>query len=125
MLCPTLHIAAPVLEGSLPGALHCPQGSDMLPAPSARGYGETTDTRKPVTSKFCIFYFILAFLPTDEMIYDDVENGEEGGNSSLEYGWSSSEFESYEEQSDSECKNGVPRSFLRSNHKKQVRVKSV
>ncbi|KAL0612973.1 hypothetical protein AAY473_016442 [Plecturocebus cupreus] len=54
-----------------------------------------------------------------EMIYDDVENGDEGGNSSLEYGWSSSEFESYEEQSDSECKNGIPRSFLRSNHKKQ------
>lgn len=59
------------------------------------------------------------------MIYDDVENGDEGGNSSLEYGWSSSEFESYEEQSDSECKNGVPRSFLRSNHKKQVCVQSV
>ncbi|KAM9201592.1 rho guanine nucleotide exchange factor 10 isoform 7-T7 [Dugong dugon] len=56
----------------------------------------------------------------DEMIYDDVENGDEGGNSSLEYGWSSSEFESYEEQSDSECKNGTPRSFLRSNHKKQM-----
>uniref|UniRef100_A0A8C9JQ93 Rho guanine nucleotide exchange factor 10 n=1 Tax=Panthera tigris altaica TaxID=74533 RepID=A0A8C9JQ93_PANTA len=56
----------------------------------------------------------------DEMIYDDVENGDEGGNSSLEYGWSSSEFESYEEQSDSECKNGVPRSFLRSNHRKQM-----
>lgn len=54
------------------------------------------------------------------MIYDDVENGDEGGNSSLEYGWSSSEFESYEEQSDSECKNGVPRSFLRSNHRQQV-----
>lgn len=59
------------------------------------------------------------------MIYDDVENGDEGGNSSLEYGWSSSEFESYEEQSDSECKNGMPRSFLRSSHKKQVRVWSV
>lgn len=59
---------------------------------------------------------------SDEMIYDDVENGDEGGNSSLEYGWSSSEFESYEEQSDSECKNGIPRSFLRSNHKKQVCV---
>ncbi|XP_045142648.1 rho guanine nucleotide exchange factor 10 isoform X2 [Echinops telfairi] len=56
----------------------------------------------------------------DEMIYDDVENGDEGGNSSLEYGWSSSEFESYEEQSDSECKNGIPRSFLRSNHRKQL-----
>ncbi|EGV97118.1 rho guanine nucleotide exchange factor 10 isoform X5 [Cricetulus griseus] len=56
----------------------------------------------------------------DEMIYDDVENGDEGGNSSLEYGWSSSEFESYEEQSDSECKNGIPRSFLRSSHKKQL-----
>uniref|UniRef100_A0A8C8Z4A5 Rho guanine nucleotide exchange factor 10 n=1 Tax=Prolemur simus TaxID=1328070 RepID=A0A8C8Z4A5_PROSS len=56
----------------------------------------------------------------DEMIYDDVENGDEGGNSSLEYGWSSSEFESYEEQSDSECRNGVPRSFLRGSHKKQL-----
>ncbi|XP_075412533.1 rho guanine nucleotide exchange factor 10 isoform X4 [Tenrec ecaudatus] len=56
----------------------------------------------------------------DEMIYDDVENGDDGGNSSLEYGWSSSEFESYEEQSDSECKNGIPRSFLRSNHRKQM-----
>ncbi|XP_037668590.1 rho guanine nucleotide exchange factor 10 isoform X3 [Choloepus didactylus] len=56
----------------------------------------------------------------DELIYDDVENGDEGGNSSLEYGWSSSEFESYEEQSDSECKNGIPRSFLRRNHKKQM-----
>uniref|UniRef100_A0A8C6AYT9 DH domain-containing protein n=1 Tax=Monodon monoceros TaxID=40151 RepID=A0A8C6AYT9_MONMO len=56
----------------------------------------------------------------DEMIYDDVENGDEGGNSSLEYGWSSSEFESYEEQSDSESRNGVPQSFLRSDHKKQM-----
>ncbi|XP_062981166.1 rho guanine nucleotide exchange factor 10 isoform X1 [Elgaria multicarinata webbii] len=56
----------------------------------------------------------------EEMIYDDVENGDEGGNSSLEYGWSSSEFESYEEQSDSECKNGIPSSFLRGNHRKQL-----
>ncbi|XP_066091348.1 rho guanine nucleotide exchange factor 10 isoform X1 [Saccopteryx bilineata] len=56
----------------------------------------------------------------DEMIYDDVENGDEGGNSSLEYGWSSSEFESYEEQSDSECRNGVPGSFLRSSHRRQL-----
>uniref|UniRef100_A0A8C2HLI7 Rho guanine nucleotide exchange factor 10 n=1 Tax=Cyprinus carpio TaxID=7962 RepID=A0A8C2HLI7_CYPCA len=32
-----------------------------------------------------------------EMIYDDVEFGEEGGSSSLDNGWSSSEFESYEE----------------------------
>ncbi|EPQ16690.1 Rho guanine nucleotide exchange factor 10 [Myotis brandtii] len=56
----------------------------------------------------------------DEMIYDDVENGDEGGNSSLEYGWSSSEFESYGEQSDSEGRNGVPRSFLRSSHRKQL-----
>lgn len=56
----------------------------------------------------------------EEMIYDDVENGDDGGNSSLDYGWSSSEFESYEEQSDSECKNGVPSSFLRGNHKRHV-----
>ncbi|XP_036919274.1 rho guanine nucleotide exchange factor 10 isoform X4 [Sturnira hondurensis] len=54
-----------------------------------------------------------------ELIYDDV-NGEEGGNSSLECGWSSSEFESYEEQSDSECRSGVPSSFLRSSHRKQM-----
>ncbi|XP_029768114.1 rho guanine nucleotide exchange factor 10 [Terrapene carolina triunguis] len=56
----------------------------------------------------------------EEMIYDDVENGDEGGNSSLEYGWSSSEFESYEEQSDSECKDGIPSSFLRGNHKRHM-----
>ncbi|XP_057553185.1 rho guanine nucleotide exchange factor 10 isoform X2 [Hippopotamus amphibius kiboko] len=56
----------------------------------------------------------------DEMIYDDVENGDEGGNSSLEDGWSSSEFESYEEQSDPESRGGVPRSFLRSDHRKQL-----
>lgn len=56
------------------------------------------------------------------MIYDDVENGDEGGHSSLEYGWSSSEFESYEEQSDSESRSGVPRSFLRGDHRKQAGV---
>ncbi|KAM7111538.1 rho guanine nucleotide exchange factor 10-like isoform 4-T4 [Molossus nigricans] len=56
----------------------------------------------------------------DEMIYDDVENGDEGGNSSVDGGWSSSEFESYEEQSDTEGRNGVPRSFLRSSHRKQL-----
>ena len=59
------------------------------------------------------------------MIYDDVENGDGGGNSSLEYGWSSSEFESYGEQSDSESRAGAPQPFLRSDHKKQVRVPSV
>ncbi|XP_059765793.1 rho guanine nucleotide exchange factor 10 isoform X6 [Balaenoptera ricei] len=56
----------------------------------------------------------------DEMIYDDVENGDGGGNSSLEYGWSSSEFESYGEQSDSESRAGAPQPFLRSDHKKQM-----
>ncbi|XP_036694721.1 rho guanine nucleotide exchange factor 10 isoform X6 [Balaenoptera musculus] len=55
-----------------------------------------------------------------EMIYDDVENGDGGGNSSLEYGWSSSEFESYGEQSDSESRAGAPQPFLRSDHKKQL-----
>uniref|UniRef100_A0A3Q1GBP7 Rho guanine nucleotide exchange factor 10 n=1 Tax=Acanthochromis polyacanthus TaxID=80966 RepID=A0A3Q1GBP7_9TELE len=48
---------------------------------------------------------------TDEMIYDDVELGEEGGcNSSLDNGWSSSEFESYDEASDGEGRpeNGLP-----------------
>ncbi|MBN3310625.1 ARHGA factor, partial [Amia calva] len=51
----------------------------------------------------------------DEMIYDDVELGEEGGGSSLDNGWSSSEFESYDEQSDTEgrAENGLPDSFLR------------
>uniref|UniRef100_A0A8D3A5L5 Rho guanine nucleotide exchange factor 10 n=1 Tax=Scophthalmus maximus TaxID=52904 RepID=A0A8D3A5L5_SCOMX len=47
----------------------------------------------------------------DEMIYDDVELGEEGGcNSSLDNGWSSSEFESYDEASDGEghLENGLP-----------------
>ncbi|XP_035466128.2 rho guanine nucleotide exchange factor 10 isoform X1 [Scophthalmus maximus] len=52
----------------------------------------------------------------DEMIYDDVELGEEGGcNSSLDNGWSSSEFESYEEASDGEghLENGLPHAFMR------------
>uniref|UniRef100_A0A3Q3B5L2 Rho guanine nucleotide exchange factor 10 n=1 Tax=Kryptolebias marmoratus TaxID=37003 RepID=A0A3Q3B5L2_KRYMA len=48
---------------------------------------------------------------TDEMIYDDVEVSEEGGcSSSLDNGWSSSEFESYDEASDGESRpeNGLP-----------------
>ncbi|CAB1448185.1 unnamed protein product [Pleuronectes platessa] len=52
----------------------------------------------------------------DEMIYDDVELGEEGGcNSSLDNGWSSSEFESYDEASDGEGlpENGLPHAFMR------------
>ncbi|XP_040917129.1 rho guanine nucleotide exchange factor 10 isoform X3 [Toxotes jaculatrix] len=52
----------------------------------------------------------------DEMIYDDVELGEEGGcNSSLDNGWSSSEFESYDEASDGETRpeNGLPHAFMR------------
>ncbi|XP_035529912.1 rho guanine nucleotide exchange factor 10 isoform X2 [Morone saxatilis] len=52
----------------------------------------------------------------DEMIYDDVELGEEGGcNSSLDNGWSSSEFESYDEASDGEgrSENGLPHAFMR------------
>ncbi|KAM9707401.1 rho guanine nucleotide exchange factor 10 isoform 2-T3 [Menidia menidia] len=52
----------------------------------------------------------------DEMIYDDVELGEEGGcNSSLDTGWSSSEFESYDEASDEEGRheNGLPHAFMR------------
>ncbi|XP_034531081.1 rho guanine nucleotide exchange factor 10 isoform X2 [Notolabrus celidotus] len=52
----------------------------------------------------------------DEMIYDDVELGEEGGcNSSLDNGWSSSEFESYDEASDGEgrTENGLPHAFMR------------
>lgn len=51
----------------------------------------------------------------DEMIYDDVEFGEEGCGSSLDTGWSSSEFESYDEQSDGEGQgeNGLPDAFMR------------
>nr|XP_057946844.1 rho guanine nucleotide exchange factor 10 isoform X1 [Doryrhamphus excisus] len=49
----------------------------------------------------------------DEMIYDDVELGEEGGY--LDNGWSSSEFESYDEASDGEgrSENGMPHAFMR------------
>lgn len=49
------------------------------------------------------------------MIYDDVELGEEGGGSSLDNGWSSSEFESYDEASDGEGRpeNGMPHAFMR------------
>uniref|UniRef100_A0A4W4E4K5 Rho guanine nucleotide exchange factor 10 n=1 Tax=Electrophorus electricus TaxID=8005 RepID=A0A4W4E4K5_ELEEL len=52
---------------------------------------------------------------TTEMIYDDVEHGEEG-SSSLDNGWSSSEFESYDETSDHEnghAHNGIPSAFVR------------
>ncbi|XP_012717525.2 rho guanine nucleotide exchange factor 10 isoform X2 [Fundulus heteroclitus] len=52
----------------------------------------------------------------DEMIYDDVELGEEGGcSSSFDNGWSSSEFESYDEASDGEGRpeNGLPNAFMR------------
>lgn len=61
---------------------------------------------------------VLFFFHTDldEMIYDDVELGEEGGcNSSLDNGWSSSEFESYDEASDGEGRpeNGMPHAFMR------------
>uniref|UniRef100_A0A8C7K1P1 Rho guanine nucleotide exchange factor 10 n=1 Tax=Oncorhynchus kisutch TaxID=8019 RepID=A0A8C7K1P1_ONCKI len=54
-------------------------------------------------------YSFSSHLP-DEMIYDDVEFGEEGCGSSLDNGWSSSEFESYDEQSDGEGQgeNGLP-----------------
>lgn len=58
----------------------------------------------------------LIYIDPDEMIYDDVEVGEEGGcNSSLDNGWSSSEFESYDENSEGEgCpENGVPHAFMR------------
>lgn len=83
-----------------------------------------TGMHTTTAGELCFSHFILTFMHSDEMIYDDVDNGGEGGNSSLEYGWSSSEFESYEEQSDSESRNGVPRPFLRSNHKKQVCAQS-
>uniref|UniRef100_A0A3P9QF42 Rho guanine nucleotide exchange factor 10 n=1 Tax=Poecilia reticulata TaxID=8081 RepID=A0A3P9QF42_POERE len=56
----------------------------------------------------CIF---VLHTDPDEMIYDDVELGEEGGcSSSLDNGWSSSEFESYDEASDGEDRpeNGLP-----------------
>uniref|UniRef100_A0A3P9K0E8 Rho guanine nucleotide exchange factor 10 n=1 Tax=Oryzias latipes TaxID=8090 RepID=A0A3P9K0E8_ORYLA len=52
----------------------------------------------------------------DEMIYDDVEFGEEGGcSSSPDNGWSSSEFESYDEASEGEGgpENGLPNAFMR------------
>lgn len=63
-------------------------------------------------------------LRAGEMLYDDVENGGEAGNSSLDDAWSSSEFESYGEQSDSECRSGAPRAFLRGGHKTQVSARS-
>uniref|UniRef100_A0A096MAX9 Rho guanine nucleotide exchange factor 10 n=1 Tax=Poecilia formosa TaxID=48698 RepID=A0A096MAX9_POEFO len=59
----------------------------------------------------------------DEMIYDDVELGEEGGcSSSLDNGWSSSEFESYDEASDGEDRpeNGLPHAFMRGRKQKQL-----
>uniref|UniRef100_A0A8C4LM83 Rho guanine nucleotide exchange factor 10 n=1 Tax=Equus asinus asinus TaxID=83772 RepID=A0A8C4LM83_EQUAS len=111
-----LHKPVPPLSSRLPGEDRGHKEDSAL----ARWVADPANTAWMESIKCSVFNFLLAFMHSDEMIYDDVENGDEGGNSSLEYGWSSSEFESYEEQSDSECKNGVPRSFLRSNHKKQL-----
>ncbi|XP_078069713.1 rho guanine nucleotide exchange factor 10 [Mustelus asterias] len=61
----------------------------------------------------------------EELIYDDVEHGDEAATSSLDYGWSSSEFESYDEQSDGETKNenGIPNSFLQGkSHKNKIHL---
>ncbi|XP_072354725.1 rho guanine nucleotide exchange factor 10 isoform X2 [Scyliorhinus torazame] len=61
----------------------------------------------------------------EELIYDDVEHGDEAATSSLDYGWSSSEFESYDEQSDGEPKNenGIPNSFLQGkSHKNKIHL---
>ncbi|XP_048386698.1 rho guanine nucleotide exchange factor 10 isoform X3 [Stegostoma tigrinum] len=61
----------------------------------------------------------------EELIYDDVEHGDEAATSSLDYGWSSSEFESYDEQSDGEAKseNGIPNSFLQGkSHKNKIHL---
>ena len=62
----------------------------------------------------CLFIPVPASDP-DEMIYDDVELGEQGCGSSLDNGWSSSEFESYDEASDGEGRgeNGLPDAFMR------------
>uniref|UniRef100_A0A3Q2Y9D2 Rho guanine nucleotide exchange factor 10 n=1 Tax=Hippocampus comes TaxID=109280 RepID=A0A3Q2Y9D2_HIPCM len=66
-------------------------------------------------SKYCkkLCHFSVLRHKPDEMIYDDVELGEEGGN--LDNGWSSSEFESYDEASDGEgrSENGLPVAFMR------------
>lgn len=68
---------------------------------------------------YFLIYLMLVLLilaDPDEMIYDDVELGEEGGcSSSLDNGWSSSEFESYDETSDGEShpENGLPHAFMR------------
>ena len=62
------------------------------------------DRHAQSSQEFCTLILHLVFLHSDEMIYDDVENGDEGGHSSLEYGWSSSEFESYSEDSGEEAK---------------------
>uniref|UniRef100_A0A3B5LTP4 DH domain-containing protein n=1 Tax=Xiphophorus couchianus TaxID=32473 RepID=A0A3B5LTP4_9TELE len=60
---------------------------------------------------------------TDEMIYDDVELGEEGGcSSSLDNGWSSSEFESYDEASDGEGRPENGLIFLSSKMQKLVKA---
>uniref|UniRef100_A0A4W3JJW1 Rho guanine nucleotide exchange factor 10 n=1 Tax=Callorhinchus milii TaxID=7868 RepID=A0A4W3JJW1_CALMI len=68
----------------------------------------------------CHFYFVL---DPEELIYDDVEHGDEAATSSLDYGWSSSEFESYDEQSDTDLKNenGFPNSFLQGKSHKNKR----
>uniref|UniRef100_A0AAQ5XAI2 Rho guanine nucleotide exchange factor 10 n=1 Tax=Amphiprion ocellaris TaxID=80972 RepID=A0AAQ5XAI2_AMPOC len=75
-----------------------------------------SDPANTCTLHGVIFMIVSIHVDPDEMIYDDVELGEEGGcNSSLDNGWSSSEFESYDEASDGEGRpeNGLPHAFMR------------
>ncbi|XP_043929440.1 rho guanine nucleotide exchange factor 10 isoform X2 [Protopterus annectens] len=57
----------------------------------------------------------------EDMIYDSVEKGAGNrGSGCTDYGWSSSEFESYDEQSDSECKNGISEAGLQGKKKSHI-----
>lgn len=113
---------APTLPCSHPPSLPCP------PSLSHPHSLSLTLTHPCWTIMNTVWNACTCFSDPEELIYDDVERGDEAATSSLDYGWSSSEFESYEEQSDGESKteNGIPNSFLQGkSHKSKIHVRAI
>lgn len=98
-----------VCQSFVAPAHHCqgsPRGPTTAPpklfpgvSSPALSDGSHSDRHAQSSQEFCTLILHLVFLHSDEMIYDSVENGDEGEpQHSLEYGWSSSEFELHSER---------------------------
>lgn len=73
------------------------QARTLSPLKKVRSDGET---RRNFCAEVCASHAFLR--ASADMIYEDVQKDD--GGADADNGWSSSEFESYEEQSDSEAK---------------------